>query len=171
MDITDPPGPVPLTAGRYYDPMDSTAEQLNKVDDGHFASEVGLVVDSAAKDRVEAHLDIETRHTQPMGIVHGGVYATIIETLASLGAFLTAWEDGKTSAGVENHTSFIRSIGPGSRVTAVALPIHRGRSMHLWEVDIKDEKDRLVARGTVRLAILDKRDGAEPPAVSQTPAS
>ncbi|MDP9326554.1 MAG: PaaI family thioesterase [Candidatus Dormibacteraeota bacterium] len=151
--------------------MDSTAEQLNRVDDGHFASEVGIVIDRADKDRVEAHLDIETRHTQPMGIVHGGVYTSIIETLASLGAFLTAWEDGKGAAGVENHTSFIRSIGAGGRVTAVALPIHRGRSMHLWEVDVKDDKDRLVARGTVRLAILDQRDGAAPPKVSQTPAS
>ena len=143
--------------------MEDAASQFNQFDDGHFASYIGLVIDSAVKDRVEGHVDIEERHTQPMGIVHGGVYCSIVETLASLGAFMTAADTGKGAAGVENHTSFIRSIGAGNRVTGVAVPIHLGRTMHLWQVEIRDQKERLVARGTVRLAILERRDGAGAP--------
>jgi uncharacterized protein (TIGR00369 family) len=150
--------------------MNDNTQQLNQFDEGHFASHIGLVIDSAEKDRVEGHVDIDDHHTQPFGIVHGGVYCSIVETLASMGAFLTAVEDAKNAAGVENHTSFIRSIGAGSRVTAVATPIHRGRTMHLWEVSIVDERDRLVARGTVRLAILERRDGAAPSTPPATPA-
>lgn len=142
--------------------MESHVEQLNQMDSGHFASHIGLVIDSATKDRIEGHVDINETHTQPMGIVHGGVYCSIVETLSSLGSALTAFESGKNTAGVENHTSFIRAIGAGNRVTAVATPIHRGRTMHLWQVEIHDPRERLVARGTVRLAILERR--GDPPA-------
>src|SRR5438445_906130 len=143
--------------------LNDVADLMNTVDRGHFATLIGLVIDSATKDAVLGHVDIEARHTQPVGIVHGGVYSSIVETLASIGAFLTAWEDGKNAAGIENHTSFLRSIGAGHRVSAVATPIHRGRTMHLWEVNVRDDRDRLVARGTVRLAILDPApEGAGP---------
>ena len=151
--------------------MNDVAEQMNSVDRGHFATLIGLVIDSADKDAVTGHVDIEAHHTQPVGIVHGGVYSSIVETLASVGAFLTAYEDGKNAAGIENHTSFLRSIGAGHRVTAVATPIHRGRTMHLWEVNIRDDRDRLVARGTVRLAILDPAPGSAGPTDVVKPAA
>lgn len=147
-----------MTQRRYSVAMDRFAEQINALDQGHFATHIGLVVDSATPERLEGHVDIQPYHTQPAGIVHGGVYSSIVETLASMGGFLTTMQDEKDIAGVENHTSFLRSIGAGSRVTAVAKPIHVGRMMHLWEVEIKDERDRLVARGTVRLAVLDRRE-------------
>ena len=66
-------------------------------------------------------------------------------------------EQGKTSAGMENHTSFLRSVISAQRITAVAEPIHRGRTTHAWEVRISDEQGRLVARSYVRLAIIDAR--------------
>lgn len=132
--------------------MEDYAEALNKADEGRFATSVGVVIDSATADRVSAHLDLEPRHLQPMGIVHGGVYCRIVETVASVGAAISALADGKTSAGVENHTSFLRSIS-GGRVSAVATAIQRGRTMHLWEVEIRDQEERLLAKGSVRLII------------------
>ncbi|MEA2647065.1 MAG: 1,4-dihydroxy-2-naphthoyl-CoA hydrolase, partial [Chloroflexota bacterium] len=128
--------------------MEDLAQQLNSLDEGRFASFIGLEVDSALPERVVGHVDLQPHHMQPYGIVHGGVYASIVETLASLGAAMSAIPEGKNAAGVENHTSFLRSIG-GGRVTAVATAIQRGRTMHLWEVAITDDQDRLVARGTV----------------------
>jgi uncharacterized protein (TIGR00369 family) len=94
---------------------------------------------------------------QPLGLVHGGVYASIAETLASLGAALSAVEAGKGAAGMENHTSFIRSVTSAATLTAVAEAVHRGRTTHAWEVRITDEEGRLVARSYVRLAILEQR--------------
>jgi uncharacterized protein (TIGR00369 family) len=137
--------------------MDDVAQQLTQADDGHFATYTGIEIDSAQPERLTAHVDIQPHHTQPLGIVHGGVYSTIVETLASIGGFLTATRQGKSVAGVENHTSFIRSTGAGTRVTAVATPVHLGRTTHLWGVEIRDPQERLLARGTVRLAVLDPR--------------
>lgn len=134
------------------------AAMMNDVDRaaGAFATALGLVMESVDPDLVKGHMDIEPRHLQPWGIVHGGVYSTIIETLASIGAAVSVVPDGRTAAGMENHTSFLRSISTG-RVTAEARALHRGRTTHLWEVDIRDDRGRLVAHGKVRMAILDAR--------------
>ena|ERR1700694_5231214 len=133
--------------------MDDLAERINQLNSSNFASELGLVVESATTDRIVGTLQVEPRHLQPAGIVHGGVYCSIIESLASMGALLNLAEPGQTCAGIENHTSFLRSIGSG-KVTAVAVPVNRGRTTHLWDVEIRDERERLVARGMVRLAVL-----------------
>jgi uncharacterized protein (TIGR00369 family) len=66
--------------------MDDAAAQLNQASAGNFASTIGLVFESATKDRVVGSVEIEARHLQPAGIVHGGVYCTIVESLASMAA-------------------------------------------------------------------------------------
>ncbi|MFN2591546.1 MAG: PaaI family thioesterase [Candidatus Dormibacteria bacterium] len=111
---------------------------------------------------MRAHLDVEDRHTQPAGLVHGGVYCAIVETLASVGASLTAGADGRVAVGLENHTSFLRPVRQGT-LDAVAHPVNRGRLTHLWEVLISDDRRRPVARGSLRLAILDPQPVAQDP--------
>jgi 1,4-dihydroxy-2-naphthoyl-CoA hydrolase len=56
--------------------------------------------------------------------------------------------------GVSNHTNFLKSVRDGERVVATATPVHRGRSQQLWQIEMRDEQDRLVARGEVRLQNL-----------------
>jgi len=136
--------------------MDDVAAQLNHASSGNFASEIGLVIESATKDRVVGTVQIEARHLQPAGIVHGGVYCTIVESLASMGAFINIAEQGLTCAGIENHTSFLRSIGSG-KVTGVAVPVNLGRTTHLWDVEVRDDRERLLAKGAVRMAVLEPR--------------
>lgn len=119
---------------------------------------LGLVIDSTSAERVTAHLDIDPEHhLQPAGLVHGAVYCGLVETLASLGAAVTALPAGRMPVGMENHTSFLRPVR-GGRLEAVAEPVARGRQTHLWEVTVRDEQDRIVARGTVRLALLEPRE-------------
>ena len=91
-------------------------------------------------------------HFQPFGLVHGGVYCTAVETAASIGGQLWYGDRGQV-VGVSNHTDFLRPVSSGA-LTAVGTPIHRGRSQQLWGVEIRDEQDRLVARGQVRLQNL-----------------
>lgn len=113
---------------------------------------LGFVVDEASGDRVVLSWTIGPQHLQPYGIVHGGVYCSAVETSASMGAALWFGERGKV-VGVANHTNFLRSVD-GGRLAATATPIHRGRSQQLWQVEVRDTDDRLVARGEVRLQNL-----------------
>ena len=124
-------------------------EMINSAPTG-WVKEMGLHFEEATADRVVATIEIGERHHQGYGIVHGGVYSGIIETLASVGAHLYASREGGAVAGLENHTSFIRAIRNG-RLTATATPITRGRRSHLWQCDIVDAEGRMIATGRVRL--------------------
>ncbi|WP_370647233.1 PaaI family thioesterase [Mycobacterium sp. IDR2000157661] len=102
-------------------------------------------------DGGRAQLKIDDRLLQPFGIVHGGVYCSVIESLASVSAQTWLTEHGGGHVvGVNNNTDFLRAISSGT-VTAVSTPIHRGRRQQLWSISITDDDDRLVARGQVRL--------------------
>jgi uncharacterized protein (TIGR00369 family) len=89
---------------------------------------------------------------QPYGLLHGGVLCSVVETVGSVAG--AAWfGDRGHVVGTSNHTNFLRAVREGT-LTAVATPIHRGRSQQLWSVDIRDEQARLVARGELRVANL-----------------
>ncbi|MGU3652117.1 PaaI family thioesterase [Mycolicibacterium sp. A43C] len=116
-----------------------------------FDSELGLQYLEMTPDGGRAQLVISDKVKQPWGIVHGGVYCAIIESLASVsGHVWLAEHGGGTVVGVNNNTDFLRAITSGT-VTAVSTPIHRGRRQQLWLITITDEDDRTVARGQVRL--------------------
>jgi uncharacterized protein (TIGR00369 family) len=134
--------------------MDDITAGFNESQKSNFAGDIGLVVETATKERMVGTLEIQPRHLQPFGIVHGGVYCAMVESLASLGAYLNVADEGKLVAGIENHTSFLRSISAG-KVTGVALPVNIGRTTHLWDVEVRDDRDRLVAKGSVRMAVLE----------------
>jgi uncharacterized protein (TIGR00369 family) len=119
-----------------------------------FDSELGLEYIELTPDGGRARLKIHDKLLQLMGIVHGGVYCSIIESLASVSAHVWLSENGGGSVvGVNNNTDFLRAISSGA-VTAVSTPIHRGRRQQLWLVTITDDNDRVVARGQVRLQNL-----------------
>jgi 1,4-dihydroxy-2-naphthoyl-CoA hydrolase len=115
-----------------------------------FVAAAGLEVTQLGADRVEGFIELGPGHHQPWGIVHGGVYATAIETAASLGAAVAASEHGLVPVGVNNNTNFVRAMKAG-RVKVVATPVQQGRTQQLWEVRVSDEDNRLVAIGQVRL--------------------
>lgn len=119
--------------------------------DAHLGAELVDVTGS----RVEIHLPVAEHIKQPFGIVHGGVYCSLVESAASMGAAAWYGERG-TVVGMSNQTDFLRPVRDG-RLTAVATPIHQGRTTQLWEVHVRDGSDRLVARGQVRIANLEPR--------------
>lgn len=106
----------------------------------------------ASAERASGRIDIEDIHHQPYGVVHGGVYSTLVETLASTGAAVWAIENGMAGAmGLSNTTDFIRATRHGTLI-GVATPIHRGRNQQIWEVAVTREGDgKLAAHGQVRL--------------------
>ncbi len=112
---------------------------------------LGCRFDEVSPSRITGWFDTGPQHHQPDGIVHGGVLASIVETYASIGAWLSVRESGRTAVGVSNTTDFLRPTTAG-RLDVAAAAVHQGRSQQLWEVVITratDGKD--VARGRVRL--------------------
>ncbi|MCV7169635.1 PaaI family thioesterase [Mycobacterium manitobense] len=119
-----------------------------------FDTELGVTYLEMTPDGGRAQLTITDKLLQPWGIVHGGVYCAVIESLASVSAHVWLSENGGgTVVGVNNNTDFLRALRSGT-VTAVSTPIHRGRRQQLWLITITDETDRMVARGQVRLQNL-----------------
>jgi 1,4-dihydroxy-2-naphthoyl-CoA hydrolase len=113
-------------------------------------SYLGINLVEASGERVVMSWKVRPEITQPYGVVHGGMYCTAVESSASVGAAI--WYGGRV-VGVSNQTDFYRAVTAGV-LTAVASPVHRGRSQQVWRVDITDEDDRLVAQGQVRLQNL-----------------
>ena len=117
---------------------------------GAFVQAAGLVVEEVSGTRVLGHIDLGTDHHTPWGIVHGGVYATAVESAASIGASTAVREQGMVAVGLTNTTHFLRSLREG-RVLVEAVALNQGRTQQLWRVDVTDEAGRLVAHGELRL--------------------
>jgi 1,4-dihydroxy-2-naphthoyl-CoA hydrolase len=113
---------------------------------------IGLVWDRIHRDRAEAHLDVTPDLHQPSGIVHGGVWCAVVESMASVAGAMRALPEGKLCVGAHNATDFFRPHRTG-RVLGVATPVHVGRTQQLWSVELTRAEDgKALARGQVRLA-------------------
>jgi uncharacterized protein (TIGR00369 family) len=111
---------------------------------------VGLHLETMTGTEVRGHFDASADHHTPFGIVHGGVYAAVIETAASMGATQAVLANGMIAVGVNNQTDFLRPHVVG-RLEVRAVPVQQGRTLQLWLVDITNGDGKTVARGQVRL--------------------
>ncbi|MGN6104135.1 MAG: PaaI family thioesterase [Kofleriaceae bacterium] len=136
-------------------PPDGDLVKLFNAHRGKFDHAIGLVFTRITPDELVCEVPVAEHLTQPYGLVHGGVYASIVETLASAGAALHAMPLGKTSVGLENTTSFLRGVRSGTLI-ATAIPLHRGRTSQVWEVSIRDQDGKLAATGRLRTMSLDR---------------
>lgn len=113
-----------------------------------------------ADGRLTCDLPVVTRLLQPMGIVHGGVYASIAETLASMGsAFAVGVDSGMVVMGQSNNTTFLRSVRDGT-IRATATPRHKGRTTMVWQIDMLDDTGKLCATSQVTIAVRPMRPAA-----------
>jgi uncharacterized protein (TIGR00369 family) len=114
----------------------------------------GLEFLEVTPELVRARVVIDERHKQPFGLVHGGVYAAIAETTASVGTFLGVKDRGKISMGMNNNTTFLRPVTEGT-VHAVATPVHTGRTTWVWDVEITNDAGKPVALTRMTIAVRD----------------
>lgn len=115
------------------------------------ADTLGIRVLEMGIDRVVMELDIGPRVHQPMGILHGGASAVIAESAASMGAFMNCDPAEEYAVGLELNVSHLRAKTSGL-LRAVATPIRKGRSVHVWKIDLDDEDEKPVA--TARCTVL-----------------
>jgi 1,4-dihydroxy-2-naphthoyl-CoA hydrolase len=114
----------------------------------------GLEVTEASAHEVRGQVRVRDELKQPAGLVHGGVYAAISESIASLGTMIGVHAEGKQAMGLSNQTSFLRPITSGT-IHARALCKHAGRTTWVWEVEIADDAGRLCVLTRMTVAVRD----------------
>jgi 1,4-dihydroxy-2-naphthoyl-CoA hydrolase len=134
--------------------IDATSPAVTDGQAKSFLGGAGLVIDELTGSRVTGHIELGPEHHTPWGIVHGGVYCTVIEGTASMGASAAVRDRGKFAVGLTNTTHFLRPLTSGT-VAVEAVALNQGRTQQLWRVDITDESGRLIAHGEVRLQNVD----------------
>ncbi len=126
-------------------------EFLNSAVTG-FDALYGLEFVEFSDTEVRAQVAVRDEVKQPMGLVHGGLYASIAEAVASLATAAGVMGDGSIATGMSNSTSFLRPILDGT-VHARALRLHRGRTTWVWDVTFSDDKGRTCAITRMTIAV------------------
>jgi 1,4-dihydroxy-2-naphthoyl-CoA hydrolase len=113
---------------------------------------LGFELIEAAPERCLARFAAQPRVQQPMGLVHGGAYAALAESMVSLTTHAAVKENGSVAVGQSNHTTFLRSITSG-HVNAEGTPLHRGRTTWVWDVTFTDDDGRVCAVTRMTIAV------------------
>jgi 1,4-dihydroxy-2-naphthoyl-CoA hydrolase len=119
----------------------------------------GLEIVSMDEHEVRAQVPVRAELLQPAGLVHGGVFASMAESMTSIATWIAVHEEGKTAMGQSNQTSFLRPIVKGT-VHATGRCRHRGRTTWVWEVDVTDDEGRLCALVRMTIAVRELPAGA-----------
>ena len=129
----------------------------------HYIDKLGISFEEVTPERVSAVMPVPG-NTQPDGFLHGGATMSLVETLASFGAATAAGWPENLVVGMQQTCNFLSTATEGS-VRGVATPLHRGRTSHVWDVDVTSvETGKRIASGRVTLAVRPRRVDSEPPA-------
>jgi uncharacterized protein (TIGR00369 family) len=128
-----------------------SVEQLSEAVTG-FDRLYGLELLSVSETRVTGRVAVRAEIKQPAGLVHGGIYASIAESLASLATHVAVAGQGEMAMGMSNSTSFLRPVTEGT-VHATGVRIHRGRTTWIWDVTFTDDHDRVCAVTRMTIAV------------------
>jgi 1,4-dihydroxy-2-naphthoyl-CoA hydrolase len=128
-----------------------STEQINGAMRG-FDRLYGLELLACSDTDVRAQVTVRDELKQPAGLLHGGVYAAVAESIASIATALAVFEHGDMAVGLSNYTSFLRPITEGL-VHAQATRLHRGRTTWLWDVRFSDDADRTCALTRMTIAV------------------
>jgi uncharacterized protein (TIGR00369 family) len=121
-----------------------------------FAEEIGVEWIDFDPQGAHARIVVEPRHLQPHGVVHGGVYAALAESLASAATYDAVKENGEVAFGMANNTSLLRVISEG-HVNATARARQQGRTTWVWDVEMTDDEGRVCALSRMTVAVRPQR--------------
>lgn len=126
----------------------------NRVHDGNLAGVMGIVLTAVGPDFLQGRMPVDDRTRQPFGLVHGGAFVVLAETLGSVASWLIAARTpGTRVAGIEVSASHLRAVREGE-VTGRCRPVRIGRTLHVWSIEMSDSKGRpcCLARLTVTVS-------------------
>jgi uncharacterized protein (TIGR00369 family) len=134
----------------------SDLEAARDLMDGTLGDVLGFELLESSPERALGRFPVEPRVCQPFGLVHGGAYAALAESIASATTHRAVSERGSFAVGQSNSTTFLRPVTEGT-VHAEARALHRGRTTWVWDVDFRDDGGRLCAVSRVTLAVRPRR--------------
>jgi uncharacterized protein (TIGR00369 family) len=117
-----------------------------------FSELIGIEYLEAGEGEARARVEVTDRIRQPFGIVHGGVYASVAESLTSRATWLKVRDEGRVAMGQSNQTTFMRPITKG-HVNALATVRHSGRTTWVWDVELSDDDGRTCALVRMTIAV------------------
>jgi len=135
----------------------TSVESLTRLHDGTAPAHIGMEFLEVGDDFIRARVPVDTRTRQPYGILHGGISVVLAETLGSCGA-ASSCLPGHRAVGLDINANHLRSADRGW-VTGVTRPVHRGRTTHVWQIDLTDDQGRPTCVSRITMAILPPRDG------------
>ena len=118
--------------------------------------QLGIKIVEVGKDYIKATMPVDHRTRQPFGILHGGASVVLAESLGSFASYLVIKSKDRIGAGIEVNANHIRSVKEGM-VSGIARPIHLGNQIHVWEIKIHDQKNKLVCISRLTVAIIDRK--------------
>ena len=113
---------------------------------------LGFEMLEATPDRCRAQFRVEKRVQQPLGLVHGGAYASLAESMVSLTTHVAVQDDGSFAMGMSNSTTFLRPATEGT-IHAEGVPLHKGRTTWIWDVTFRDDEGRTCAVTRMTIAV------------------
>ncbi len=135
-----------------------TLDDLNNIR-GNFPDNVNKVLDivftEIGEDTLTATMPVDQRTIQPFGLLHGGSSCVLAETLGSVAAWMCIDTERQMAVGLEIHAHHLRPVTKG-RVTGICKPLHRGRTMHLWQIDLFNDEGKMNCTVRLSVAIRDK---------------
>jgi 1,4-dihydroxy-2-naphthoyl-CoA hydrolase len=123
---------------------------------GSFSELIGVEYLEAPEGEARGRVAVSDKLRQPFGIVHGGVYASLAESITSYATWLAVQDEGMAAMGQSNQTTFLRPVSEG-HVTAHAVTRHRGRTTWIWDVECSDDDDRVCALVRMTIAVRPSR--------------
>lgn len=126
---------------------------------GGMERHIGIEFTEIGPDFIRGTMPVDERTKQPYGLLHGGANVVLAETLGSVGASLTVDPDKFFSVGVEVNANHLRSATKGV-VTGTARPIHIGRSLHVWGIEIVNDEGKLTCICRLTVAIREKNENS-----------
>lgn len=117
---------------------------------------LGMTLVDNDPNRVVVTMPVDSRTHQPMGLLHGGASVALAETAASMASMFNINPETSAAVGIEINANHLKSVRSGT-VTAVATPLHRGATTHVWDIRITNEDDQLVCIARCTVAIVRTR--------------
>jgi 1,4-dihydroxy-2-naphthoyl-CoA hydrolase len=133
----------------------TSVEQLQVHSRNTLVDTIGIRVTEIGPDYVRATMPVSPRTHQPMGVLHGGASVALAETVGSLAANLCVDQALHVCLGQEINANHLRPVSSGI-VTATARPYHIGKRSHVWGIEIRDEREKLVCVSRLTLAVVDR---------------